>query len=418
MPLGPRSLSSANAGAAAPTVAAGKVGLGARQVPTVQSAQLPKGSTGDRLQPPSANVQADSENTTVVLPSNKPRKKMGLGLGAKLGMAARRVEQSVEEEEWPEQPPKATVHVKAPAATPKPIVASGAAAPSAAPPAPKAKPVAGTAPPASPAVTPATPAAPATPVAPAAALTVAQRWTRRLAEESRACAGLSKEQRLEKLGPLYHQATQEVLLRPTDERGGARLWVEYAQLQAETSMDDARDVFKHMKRERIGIDDATVAIAWAQLEVSHGNVDKARQILEKASKERGARIDQSAIAAAIAELSAGSAGSAVGGGAANGGDGSCGAPASFETADTVVIEADASIRPPAAAPAQAAPAPAAPALPVTPTAQLLASTAAAEVVAAEPAEVGEMDDTVRQPELQCTHLMTIEEGSHEGSENR
>ena len=125
----------------------------------------------------------------------------------------------------------------------------------------------------------------------------AQHWTRRIAEERVACEGWPKEQRQAHLARIYDQATKAV----GAERGGARIWVEYATLQAETSPEDGRDIFKLMKRNGIGMDDSAFHVAWAELEASEGNTDKALSILDKA-RNRGARLDQAAITSAMAKI--------------------------------------------------------------------------------------------------------------------
>ena len=56
-----------------------------------------------------------------------------------------------------------------------------------------------------------------------------QSWIRRITQERIACEaeGLSKDQQQGRLGQLYRQATREV----GTERGGARIWIDYALLQ-------------------------------------------------------------------------------------------------------------------------------------------------------------------------------------------
>ena len=66
------------------------------------------------------------------------------------------------------------------------------------------------------------------------------------------------------------------------------------------SVEEARDVFKHMKRLHIGCDDADMYISWASLETTEGKGKKAMEILQRA-QERGARVQQAPIEAAIAK---------------------------------------------------------------------------------------------------------------------
>ena len=70
------------------------------------------------------------------------------------------------------------------------------------------------------------------------------------------------------------------------------------------SVEEARDVFKHMKRLHIGCDDADMYISWASLETTEGKGKKAMEILQRA-QERGARVQQAPIEAAIAKLNGG-----------------------------------------------------------------------------------------------------------------
>jgi serine/threonine-protein kinase TTK/MPS1 len=84
---------------------------------------------------------------------------------------------------------------------------------------------------------------------------------------------------------------------------GAHIWLEYAQLQTEISPEDGRDVFKHMKRMHIAVDDAALYVSWADLEAREGNEEKAMSILQRA-QERSA-VDQGPIDAATAKLNGG-----------------------------------------------------------------------------------------------------------------
>ena len=59
-----------------------------------------------------------------------------------------------------------------------------------------------------------------------------------------------------------------------------------------------------MKRLHIGCDDADMYISWASLETTEGKGKKAMEILQRA-QERGARVQQAPIEAAIAKLNGG-----------------------------------------------------------------------------------------------------------------
>ena len=216
----------------------------------------------------------DSDATDVFLPGgSKPRKKMGLGL--KLGAPARARRVDFVQEDEDEIPSRPTLLPGPPAAAQPLPTASLAQQP----------PDAADAPPSVPKHALMKDGAPSSISAeyargPTGALD-AQTWSRRLDEHKRACAQDSAERRLSVLGPLYRKATQDVG-QPIDERGGARIWLEYALLRAETSTEDARQIFRHMKHQRIGVQDAAFPVAWSVFEASQGNVDEARKILEKA----------------------------------------------------------------------------------------------------------------------------------------
>ena len=127
-----------------------------------------------------------------------------------------------------------------------------------------------------------------------------QAWGLKIAAERAATAGLAKEEQNVRLMNVYKDATSAV--RAERAGAGARLWLEFALLQADSSVDDGRDVFKHMKRHNIGIDDADFYIAWAKLEAAQGNEEKGKEILAKAQERGAEHVDQSAIRAALDEL--------------------------------------------------------------------------------------------------------------------
>ena len=216
----------------------------------------------------------DSDATDVFLPGgSKPRKKMGLGL--KLGAPARARRVDFVQEDEDEIPSRPMLLPAPPAVAQPPPPASLAQQP----------PDAAVAPPSVPKHAWMKDGAPSSISAEYArgpnGVLDAQTWSRRLDEHRRACAQDSAERRLSVLGPLYRKATQDVG-QPIDERGGARIWLEYALLRAETSTEDARQIFRHMKHQRIGVQDAAFPVAWSVFEASQGNIDEARKILEKA----------------------------------------------------------------------------------------------------------------------------------------
>ena len=115
----------------------------------------------------------------------------------------------------------------------------------------------------------------------------AKQWKQRIALKREATKQLSKEQQQKELGKLYDQAIRVISAERVGV--GARIWLEYAELQADAfGRDEGRDVFKRMKSKSIGIDDAAFYVSWAQLEVEDGKPDKAKKIFEEA-KQRGER---------------------------------------------------------------------------------------------------------------------------------
>ena len=87
--------------------------------------------------------------------------------------------------------------------------------------------------------------------------------------QSAGTAELPREQRQVELAKVYKQAIKENI---ADRAGiGVRIWIEYAQLEAENSPDDGRQVFNHMKSKGIGRDDAAFYVARAELEAADGD---------------------------------------------------------------------------------------------------------------------------------------------------
>jgi len=128
---------------------------------------------------------------------------------------------------------------------------------------------------------------------------VARSVSLHVAAEEAACRGLPQEERQARLGAVYLKATRDIDGCRGPER--TRVWLSYALLQAETSVEEARDAFRHMKVSGIGSDDAEFYVTWARFEVEQHETEKARSILLKA-RERGARLDQTKVLAALAEL--------------------------------------------------------------------------------------------------------------------
>ena len=97
----------------------------------------------------------------------------------------------------------------------------------------------------------------------------------------------------------YKQATKAGLASAD----AAPVWLKLATVTAERDEEAARKVFKHMKKQRIGVDGADFYLRWAAFEGKQGEREKERDILESA-QALGDAIDQRAVQEALEQAAA------------------------------------------------------------------------------------------------------------------
>ncbi|KAJ1633880.1 hypothetical protein T492DRAFT_903867, partial [Pavlovales sp. CCMP2436] len=118
-------------------------------------------------------------------------------------------------------------------------------------------------------------------------------WRRLLEHEERlALAAPNKQAAKSRLLLFYSHATREM---DSDEFSKhpdfALVWIAYARLQGERSELEARQTFKHLKNERIGVDCAELYLSWAAFERAYGQPAKEASVLELGRSRLGASFD-------------------------------------------------------------------------------------------------------------------------------
>ena len=121
----------------------------------------------------------------------------------------------------------------------------------------------------------------------------------KLRAEEENCAALPAAERQARLEKAYKQATKAGLASAD----AAPVWLKLATVTAERDEEAARKVFKHMKKQRIGVDGADFYLRWAAFEGKQGEREKERDILESA-QALGDAIDQRAVQEALEQAAA------------------------------------------------------------------------------------------------------------------
>ena len=121
----------------------------------------------------------------------------------------------------------------------------------------------------------------------------------KLRAEEENCAALPAAERQARLEKAYKQATKAGLASAD----AAPVWLKLATVTAERDEEAARKIFKHMKKQRIGVDGADFYLRWAAFEGKQGEREKERDILESA-QALGDAIDQRAVQEALEQAAA------------------------------------------------------------------------------------------------------------------